>query len=346
MAPDRTEHLTGMTLSIHSPDELIAAVPHLLGFKAEESLVFVPLRADLPLARVDLPTTAAESDEVWDAISSAFSRYARPGASVAIVCLTHDRQAAELISYDYVDRLASIGIGAPLKLSADDTHWYDLDSGNSGLQTEGARDQLAATTVLAGRAQPVKNRDAIAASLVGDREPIANLLLETREESAQSAPKREGQWALGRLQQFHAGGVRLTDSDAARLLVAVECIPIRDALWNDIGRQNSASHVAMWTDLTSRAPDEVRAAPAALLAFAAWQNGNGAMAWCALDQVPTDKPYALADLTAAAIQTGMHPRDWEVAKATPPQREMKRGSDFILQRARAQAGPPQSQPGI
>ncbi len=228
-----------MTLSIHSPDELIATVPHLLGFKAEESIVFVPLRPDLPLARVDLPTTASQRNEVWGAIRGAFSRYAQPGASVAIVCMTHDQQAAELIGHD-----------------------------------------------LAGRAQPVNSRDTIAASLVGDREPVAQLLPEAREEIAQSTPRRDGPWALGRLQQFHADGVRLTDRDAARLLLAVESIPIRDALWNDISRDNSVSHVALWTDLTSKAPDEGRAAPASLLSFAAWQNGNGALAWCALDQVP------------------------------------------------------------
>ncbi|WP_235736818.1 DUF4192 family protein [Nocardioides alcanivorans] len=231
-----------MTLSIHSPDELIAAVPHLLGFKAEESIVFVPLRPDLPLARVDLPTTARQRDEVWGAIRGAFSRYVQPGASVAIVCMTHDQQAAELIGHDLAVRLAGIGIDTPLKLSADDTRWYDLDSDDSGLQTESARDQLAATTVLAGRAQPVSNRDAIAASLVRDREPVANLMPETRAESAQSTQNREGQWALGRLQQFHADGIRLTDRDAARLLVAAESIPIRDALWNDIGRDNAGSH--------------------------------------------------------------------------------------------------------
>ena len=221
-----------MRLSIHSPDELIAAIPHLLGFKAEESIVLVPLRADLPIARVDLPTTANERDEVWDAISGAFSRYVQPGASVAIVCMTHDQQAAELIGHDFATRLASIGIDTPLRLSADDSHWYDFDSGDSGVQTEGARDRLAATTVLAGRAQPVSNRDALATSLVSDREPVAHLLPEAREEIAQSTPRREGQWVFGRLQQFHADGVRLTDGDAALLLVAVESIPMRDALWN------------------------------------------------------------------------------------------------------------------
>lgn len=309
-----------MRLSIHSPDELIAAIPHLLGFKVEESIVLVPLRADLPIARVDLPTTANERNEVWDAIRGAFSRYVQPGASVAIVCMTHDQQAAELIGRDLAVRLASIGIATPLRLSADDSHWYDLDSGDSGVQTEDARDRLAATNVLAERAQPVNSRDAISASLAGDREPVANLMPETREASAQSMQNRERQWALGRLQQFQADGVRLTDGDASRLLVAAESIPIRDALWNDIGRGNATSHVALWTDLTSRAPDEVRAAPASLLGFAAWQNGNGAMAWCALDQVPKDKPYTLANLVGAAMQTGRHPREWETSKSPSTER--------------------------
>jgi hypothetical protein len=323
-----------MTLSIHFPDELIAAVPHLLGFKAEESIVFVPLRPDLPLARVDLPTTR-QRDEVWGAIRGAFSRYVQPGASVAIVCMTHDQQAAELAGHDLAVRLASIGIDTPLRLSADDTDWYDIDSGDSGLQTEGARDRLAATTVLAGRVQPVSNRDALATSLVGDREPVAQLLPETREVAAQSTPRREGPWALGRLQQFHADGVRLTDDDAARVLVAVESIPIRDTLWNDIDRANAGSHVALWTDLTSRAPDEVRAAPASLLGFAAWQNGNGALAWCALDQVPQDSPYALANLVAAAVQTGMHPREWETSKSLSTERAAEA---FMAPQASAERG--------
>lgn len=148
-----------MTLSIHSPDELIAAVPHLLGFKAEESIVFVPLRPDLPLARVDLPTNASERDEVWGAIRGAFSRYAQPGASVAIVCMTHNHQAAELVGQDFAARLASIGIGTPLMLSADDTHWYDLDSGDSGVQSEAARaDKLVAPDLLVGCLSLIANR--------------------------------------------------------------------------------------------------------------------------------------------------------------------------------------------
>ncbi len=335
-----------MTLSIRSPDELIAALPHLLGFKPEESIVFVPLRSDLPIARVDLPTTPSDRDLVWSSIGSAFSRHAQPGASVAIVCLTADREHADAVSQDFADRLASIGINTHVRLWADDSVWCDFDSAQSGLQTEVARERLAATTVLAGRAQPAISRDSLATSLVGDREPVAKLLPEARAEAVLSTPRVEGRWTLGRLQQFHADGVRLTDGDAARFLVAVNSIPIRDTLWNDMNRDTATSHVALWSDLTKRAPDDVRAAPASMLSFASWLSGNGAMAWCALDQVPQDKPYALADLVAAAVQGGMHPREWEAARTLPPQRAVDRGSDFAAQRASTPYGPARPAPGI
>lgn len=81
--------------------------------------------------------------------------------------------------------------------------------------------------------------------MVGEREPVVPHLPETRVGSAQSTPRGEGPWALGRLQQIQADGVRLNDGEAARLLVAVESTFIRDALWNDIGRDNASSHVAL-----------------------------------------------------------------------------------------------------
>lgn len=43
-----------------SRNELLAAVPHVLGFKPEEPIVLVPFRPGLPVTRVDLPKTAAD----------------------------------------------------------------------------------------------------------------------------------------------------------------------------------------------------------------------------------------------------------------------------------------------
>lgn len=107
-------HLLGMTLAVQNPDELIAVIPHLLGFDPEESIVFLPMRSDLPVARVDLPTTARDRDFVWNSIRDAFSRYAQPGTSVGIVCITADRAMAEEIGPEFAARLDSIGIDTRL----------------------------------------------------------------------------------------------------------------------------------------------------------------------------------------------------------------------------------------
>jgi hypothetical protein len=334
-----------MSLSVHSPDELIAAIPHMLGFKPQKSIVLVPIRSDLPTARIDLPATPRAEELAWSSIRKGMVRYARPGAGVGIVCFTHNRQQADLVGREFVERLDTIGIDTHLLLWADETRWADLVTGDMGLQTDAARERVATMTVLAGRPQPASTRDSLAQSLVGDREPVATLLTETRANTAQSAVPVEGRWAVSRVQQFQRDGVRLDDADAARLLVAVEAIPIRDRLWLGMNRGNAVSHVALWTDMTKRAPDEVRTAPASLLAFESWLSGDGAMAWCALDQVPEGKTYALANLVASAIESGMHPREWEAANATPA-RSADQVSELLRPRATTPLGSIGPAPGI
>lgn len=306
-----------MSLSIHSPDELIAAIPHMLGFKPQESIVLIPIRGNLPTARIDLPTSPRAEEQAWRSIHDGMSRYARPGAAGGIICCTADRQQADHVGRELAERLDTIGIDTHLLLWADDTRWTDLSTGDMGRQTDEARERVAAMTVLDGRPQPAAGRESLAESLVGDREPVARLLPETRETARGNTVKLEGRGALGRVQRFGRDGVRLDDKDAARLLVAVEAIPIRNQLWLGMTRGNAVSQVALWTAMTKRAPDEVRTAPASLLAFGSWLSGDGAMAWCALDQVPDGKPYTLANLVAAAIESGMHPREWEAAKSMP-----------------------------
>ena len=334
-----------MTLAISSPDELVAVIPHLLGFKPEESIVFLPMGSNLPVARVDLPATPRDREVVWRSIRDAYGRYSQPGSSIAIICLTANRDMATDVGHEFAARFDSIGIDTRVMLWADETRWADMDTGDMGLQTDASRERIAAATVLTGRPQPVATRGSLAQSLVGERTPVAKLLADARDGTREDTARLEGRWALARVQRFQRDGVRLTDSDAARLLVAVESIPSRDRIWLDMNRGNVGSHVALWTDMTQRAPDEVRAAAASLLGLASWLSGHGALAWCALDQVPKDKPYALADLVAAAVQTGLHPREWEAANR-PAERGLNGAADFISRRPTAPAGPAQAVPGL
>src|SRR3546814_12937474 len=95
--------------------------------------------------------------------------------------------------------------------------------------------------------------------MVGDREPIAQLIPAARAAAADSSPALERDWALDRLEQFHTDGNRLSDVDGARMLVALETIGTRDAVWEDISRENTTSHMALWNDPPRRAPDTGRA---------------------------------------------------------------------------------------
>ncbi|GAA4730114.1 hypothetical protein GCM10023350_11700 [Nocardioides endophyticus] len=98
-----------------------------------------------------------------------------------------------------------------------------------GLQTDAARERVAAMTIMSGRTQPAASRDSLAESLVGDRGPVEKLLPGTRESARENTSKLESHRALSRVQRFHRDGVRLDDNDATRLLVAVGSIPIRSA---------------------------------------------------------------------------------------------------------------------
>lgn len=300
-----------MDLVVNTPDELLAAVPHVLGFNPEESIVLLPLRPGLPVTRVDMPRSTSDREKVWDALSGPYGRHARPGAAVAIVCFTEGRLFARLGSEDLSDRLQGLGIVTHVRLWSDGDRWREFNSGATGSRTRAAAERIAAAAVLAGVAQPAVSRAALAASMVGDHAPIARLIPAARAAAQTSSSAAESEWALGRLGQFHADGNRLSDADGARMLVALETLSIRDAIWDDIGAENTGSHVAIWADLTRRGPDEVRAAPASLLGFACWLRGDGAKAWCALDQVPAEQPYPMAAVVASALQDGIHPREWQ-----------------------------------
>ena len=301
---------------VATPDELLSALPHMLGFNARESLILVPVSRGLPLARIDLPRTAADRDQVLQSLRGPYGRNASPGAMVALVCLTEDRRSAELTSQDVAAGLEKAGVASPLRLWATEDRWMEFNSGDAGNRSPDTAAKFAAEAVMAGTARPAATRESVAESLVGDRAPVARALPSAQEAAQESTTIAERNWTVGRLEQFHADGNRLNDTDAARLLVALGSTKVRDPLWEDMSRENATSHSALWTDLTRRAPDEVRTPAASLLGFSSWLKGDGAKAWCALDQIPDGPPYSMASLVATVLQEGVNPAVWEQMRAT------------------------------
>lgn len=109
------------------------------------------------------------------------------------------RDYADRLGQDFAIRLHALGVDVPIRLWASDTQWADLDTGAASPLTRETREDVAAQTVLNGLAQPAHSREALAASLVGDREPITALLPEGRAAAAASTPHAEAAFALDRL---------------------------------------------------------------------------------------------------------------------------------------------------
>jgi hypothetical protein len=95
---------------------------------------------------------------------------------------------------------------------------------------------------------------------------------------------------------------------AAFLTIALSQLRVRDDAWARMEVEHLDAHRRLWTELTRLARPGFVAAPAALLAFVAWQSGNGALANVALDRALADDPrYSMAQLLRQAIDSGAPP---------------------------------------
>jgi Domain of unknown function (DUF4192) len=106
-------------------------------------------------------------------------------------------------------------------------------------------------------------------------------------------------------------GQRLDSHDVGRLVVAIAAVEVRDVAWAQIGHDDARRHVDLWSDVVRRCPRDALAAPAALLAFAAWLAGDGALAWCAVERSQEAEPgYGLAGLVTQALAGAVPPTAW------------------------------------
>jgi hypothetical protein len=107
---------------------------------------------------------------------------------------------------------------------------------------------------------------------------------------------------------YRAGGRYTADYQLARMTVALRDLRVRDDAWARMDPAHRDAHRRLWIDVTRRAQPGYVAAPAALLAFVAWQCGDGALANVALDRALADDPrYSMALLLRQVITAGAPP---------------------------------------
>ncbi|CAL9559250.1 hypothetical protein SUDANB121_04616 [Nocardiopsis dassonvillei] len=99
--------------------------------------------------------------------------------------------------------------------------------------------------------------------------------------------------------------------DTARLGVHLGHIRVRDRAWSAITARTAPRHRDLWAHLVRHLPDRWRAAPAALTAVAAWQQGDEVLAMAAVETaLAADPGYSMAVLMGRALAWGLPVERW------------------------------------
>ena len=314
---------TAMTLTARNPEDLLAMVPVVLGFVPHDSVVMLTFGADRAFhARVDLPD---HPDDLPDLVPVLLEPARHHGVRrVVLLAYTADPAWAETVTgvlrrafhhhdIEVLGRIAADGWRwwALPRESADDpgtgydvsAHPFLVEAVLHGIVTLGSRAELAATL----RTDPVAAAEVARRVGVGPPAP------------GQSAA--EATWAAALVRRCTAVGTRPETGEVARLLAGLRDLSVRDAAGLSLSRVDATAHVEFWRDVVRRSPPDLLAAPAAVLGFAAWLAGQGALAWCAVDRSrEADPDYGLAGVLAEALTSAVPPSSWDAMANTWPGR--------------------------
>ncbi|MCW2842507.1 MAG: hypothetical protein JWN22_423, partial [Nocardioides sp.] len=268
------------TLTARTPEDLLAVVPVVLGFVPGDSVVMLTFGSRRPFhARVDLPPDRSGIPEVVELLREPAFRHRVP--QVVFVVYSAEQAPAKRVSRALVKAFRESGIEVIDVLRADGQRWFPMLHGRScvppwGVPYDVSAHPFAAQAVLDGRVTHGSRAD-LAASLEPEPDRVDAVAAAVARLSLPGGePGGADAWALLQVLAHVVDGTRPGDEDAARLLVGLQDLAVRDAVWVLMDRDRSREHVAFWTDLVRRAPRALMPAPAALLAFAAWLSGHGA----------------------------------------------------------------------
>jgi hypothetical protein len=316
-------------IRVGSPGDILAVVPLLLGFHPSGSIVVLGITGrgrQVSLAfRYDLPDPpdARLSAEI---AAHAVTVLARQHIAAAIVIGYGPGALVTPVADRIGQRLRAARIETLDVLRVQDArYWSYLCRDPRCCPADGVpfdpAGHPAALALAATEPAPAASREELAATLAPVTGPAAQAM-RTKTRKAQLAAvrriSRDGRAGLheaGRravkaaLARYRADPqVVLSDWQCAWLSVVLAELAVRDDAWARMDPEHVAAHQRLWTHVVRRAQPGYVAAPAALLAFIAWQGGQGTLANIAIDRALADMPgYSMAVLIGEAVSTGAPP---------------------------------------
>ena len=298
-------------LRIRSPEDIVAAVPVILGFEPRESIVMMTFGGADPFhARVDLPIPAHADEVALLLVSPAVRHQVR---DVLFIIYAEEGPAVKSVTRQLRHHFAEAEIGVLEVLRVHDGRWFAPGRPGAppcGVPYDVGHHRFRAMAVTEGIVVH-RSREELADLIRGQPREVAR----TTEALAEATPAGPGEIAEMIETRLEEGF--LTAKEAARLLLGLATPAGRDAALATFTRSRAAQQVRLWTDVVQRAPEEMLGSPAAILALAGWLSGNGALAWCALDRCrAVDPTNSLAALVDDLLTCAVPPRTWSALVAS------------------------------
>jgi Domain of unknown function (DUF4192) len=306
------------------PGALIAALPAVLGFIPEKSLVLVTLdRGEMgAVMRVDLsPRLADTVDGIAEVMAAV-----RPDAVIAVIvdadgalcpgCAEDFRelsraltdmfalQQIKLLAVHVVDRIAAGG------------SWHCADMcGAGGTVDDPSSSPLAMAAVLDGRRLYARREELLEVIEVTDTARVQRLArrirkqIKMRSERDDESARRDVEMAIAVAERVRDGAA-LADAEAAELACALTDINVRDTLFALAVGEKAAEAETLWALLSRVLPEPWRVEALVLLAFSAYARGDGPLAGVALEAaVRNSGGHRMASMLDTALRSGLRPAD-------------------------------------
>lgn len=344
--PARPSSPDPISLTARRPEDLLAALPVLLGFWPEEDVVMLTFGASHPFhARVDLPPLAVQDGGVLAALGDLLLGPARQHGvrDVVLVYHTADPTAADRVHAALEDACRASGIRVLVGLVADGHRVRPAGEPGPGTPYDVSCHPFIVEAIVSGRLAH-RSREDLVASVEADRDQVRRVVHALLRDGVTGdglaldglaldglaldglpldgrTIHEQGCWVRARVTEGLAGDVP-SDEVVARMLWVLQAPRVRDAALALIGRRSAPAHAEFWTGVVRRSPEELVAAPAVLLGWAAWQAGDGARAWVAVDRcrrAEPDHPLAahLADLLERAVPPDFWDEDFDWTLGLP-----------------------------
>lgn len=296
-------------MEISSPRELIAAIPHLLGFAPEDSLVVVALAENRvhSLVRVDWPLAT-------EVLNGSLKRYAQSLAEVELIftiysqTLDHELQQVRNLFQEFsiLDELL-VRNDRWRSQMCDDFVCCPPEGRSVNYETP-----IAAAEFVFQGSSPFASREEMVQAIAAEKLSSQDRELCQRAFTGLNAEfeiATEVDWIL----QAVSVGQLSKWEDFARIVRACQEIRVRDALLRKAFEQFEIRRdLRNWFMRNlGKVADNYVAACATILAGVVWLDGNGPLARIALDRaLEADAEYSLAQLLDTALVNAVPSRIW------------------------------------